>query len=128
MYCDMDGAPISLRTWCVLHETSGEIPPGEPGTRFLAQEDVDLPGGGRAFVSTVWVGINMATISFRGEPVVPLVFETMIFWESGDYGSEDYCVRTPTRQAALAEHDQAVTWARNLGQKLPEGYRIKEQP
>lgn len=110
-YFDFDGQPIDMWTWCHLFENED---------RFLAQTNVELPGGDHAFVSTVWLGLNYNVLG-----QVPLIFETMIFWESGNYGSEDYCVRTPSRAAALAEHDQAIEWARNLGQ-LPAGYRITE--
>lgn len=112
-YYDLNGQPIDLWAWCRLFETASRIPPGEPGTRYIAEDNVELPGGDHAHVSTVWLGIN-----HNWGTGVPLIFETMIFWETGNYGSDDYQVRTPTREAALAAHDQAVEHARNLGQVL----------
>lgn len=121
MHYDMDGNQIDMWQWVRLLERASQIEPGQPGSRFLAQDEVELPGGEKAHVSTVWLGIDY---SF-GERGAPLIFETMIFWESGNYGSDDYCVRTPSKASALAEHDQAIEWARNLGQ-LPQGYRVTE--
>lgn len=103
MYYDPDGNPCGLRTWARLRQ--------DRSVQVVAQEEVDLPGGDRAFVSTVWLGMDH---SF-GYGRQPLIFETMIFWEAGNYASEDYCERWTTRAQALAGHDQALEHARHLG-------------
>lgn len=105
MFYDYDGNPIGLRTWTRLFSETD---------RQIARTEVELPGGDKALVSTVWLGIDMALPCGP-----PLTFETMIFWETGNYASDDYQVRSSTRIQALADHDQAVEHARNLG-LIPE--------
>lgn len=83
MFFDMDGRPITVEAWEILFRTYD---------RVVARTEV-----GDQQVSTVWLGIDY---SFGMGP--PLIYETMIFPEC------EYCVRTPTRQGALAAHDQAV--------------------
>lgn len=103
MFYDQDNNPIGLRTWCALFN--------DTPARIVAQTNVDLPGGGRAWVSTVWMGIDM---NLPSGP--PLIFETGLFWEAGDFASDDSVMRYTTRDQALAGHDQMVAFAYNLGQ------------
>jgi len=59
-------------------------------------------------VSTVWLGMNHRFV----EEGPPLIFETMIL---DDECNDFYCERSATEEAALAAHDQAVAWARDVG-------------
>lgn len=103
MFYDQANRPIGLRTWCRLFEdTQG---------RIVAQTNVDLPGGGKAWVSTVWMGIDM---NLPCSP--PLIFETGLFWEAGNLSTDDSVMRYTTRDQAVAGHDQMVAYAYNLGQ------------
>lgn len=109
MYYDPDGRPVSLRTWALMRE----------GYCHVAKDFVGLPDGRHAIVSTVWVGIDT---NWGGGP--PLIYETAIFDLEGR-GSMDYQRRFATRTQALAGHDQAVEYAKNLG-VVPQDARDSE--
>lgn len=111
-YWDPDGMPISLGRWIAMFEELRES-----GEFQVALTEVGLPGGGTARVSTVWIGLD-AACGYEGHP--PLIYETMVFFVSGDYGSEGYQEKTPTREAALAAHDQALEWTKTLGVEREE--------
>jgi hypothetical protein len=64
-YYDRDGQRISLRQWCELLN--------DPDYKLIQQTRIN----GRWLVSTVWLGLDHS-FHFR-EPVIPLIFETMIF-------------------------------------------------
>lgn len=77
--------------------------------RLMADQDYRIIKQDRIsdfFVSTVWLGIDH---HFGGGP--PWIFETMVFVNE-DWEGEAPACRTPTEEAALAAHDQAVAWAR----------------
>lgn len=101
-YYDPDGNPLTMWEWAFRQEWNG--------TNVIARDYVDLPGGGRARVSTIWLGIDM---NFGNGP--PLIFETMVFFEADDFTTDGFCERTPTRETALAMHAVAMAWAGNLG-------------
>lgn len=102
-YFGFDGEPITSATWVAMFE--------DHAGRQIGRDLIELPGGSAALVSTVWIGLNHR---YTGDGP-PLIFETMIFWDSERYDSDDYCERTATRAAALSAHDQAVAYARELG-------------
>jgi hypothetical protein len=60
-------------------------------------------------ISTVWLGLNH-NFSLEGPP---LIFETMIFSETGDLEMDEYCWRWSTEVQALAGHDQALALVRD---------------
>lgn len=87
MYYDIDGNPLELLDWARLFE--------DDEYKRIAATHV-----GDVWISTVWLGLNHSPWG-HGPPVI---FETMIFPE------QEYQVRTSTKEAALAEHDQAVAY------------------
>lgn len=106
-YYDLDGMPISLGRWAAMFEELRES-----GEFQIALTDVWLPGGGTARVSTVWIGLD-ASCGYENRP--PDIFETMVFFESGNWASDGFQQKSPTREAALAVHLQAIDWAETLG-------------
>lgn len=98
-YYDRQGNPIDLWGWAKLRE--------DVDTIVVAQERVELADGRAAFVSTVWIGLNH-NFSKHGPP---LIFETMVFWESTPTGDDsDYQERYSTEADAVHGHGEAVTW------------------
>lgn len=117
IFYDFDGMPIGTLRWGRLFEEARQS-----GEHIIAQSEVELPGGDKAFVSTVWIGFDMGIPLGSG---APLIFETMVFFEPGNYSSDDYIDRTPSRESALAAHDQAVEWTKTLG-VVPDNDRRSE--
>lgn len=101
MWYDTDGKPISMV------EAAEFFDGARRDERRIALDEFD-----GWTVSTVHLVTNHA---FDGGP--PLIFETMVFppqdveWP---HGLDEYeCVRTPTKEAALAMHDQVLCELRN---------------
>lgn len=61
-----------------------------------------LPNG--KFISTVWLGIDMNHVFGNGKP---LIFETMVFPERGNYSELDM-ERYSTEEEALEGHQKMV--------------------
>jgi hypothetical protein len=72
-----------------------------------ANRQVALTEVGRFYVSTVFLGIDH---NF-GPAAVPILYETMVFFEPGA-AVDDYQERYATRAQALVGHERAVAWAR----------------
>ena len=72
--------------------------------KIVKQEE--LPNG--YFVSTVWLGLNHN----YGEGK-PLIFETMVFPEKGNY-SDIYMERYSTEQEAIEGHNRLVEKWKNI--------------
>lgn len=85
-----EGEPIDSMTWLKLLE--------EKDYKIIRQET--LPN--KKIVSTIWLGLDH---SFgQGEP---LIFETMVFKEKGNY-TEEACQRYSTLKQAQAGHRKMV--------------------
>lgn len=95
LWFDIDGNPVSPRE-------AGEILADTQGRRI----GWTIVGDWR--VSTVHLVLNHRFFEDRHSP--PLIFETMVFGPEGVELPDDVpeCVRTPTKHAALAAHDQVV--------------------
>jgi hypothetical protein len=87
---DLDGNPIDADEYWLMWQQE----------RHIARTQI-----GDVEVSTVWLGLNHR---FLGDGA-PLIFETMIFGGPHDQWQWRY----PTREAALAGHDQAVALVRD---------------
>ena len=97
MYFDRNGAPISIDKWAATLESDRRI------------AEITLPDG--KWVSTVWIGLNHR---FGVGP--PLIFETMVFPSSDDFGELDM-ERYATESEAIEGHNQMVDkWSRKVGQ------------
>ena len=116
LYYDFDGNPIDLLTWVNLSERkrawrsvlpSGETTPDEDATRIGSTHVHD------AWVSTVWVGLDMGFHPFADYP--PIIFETMVFGGEHDQYQERYA----TKEQALAGHNRIVQALEN--NESPEG-------
>lgn len=117
-YYDLDGNLIDIRTWLRMLE--------DLSLRRIAEDDIDLPGGGVARVSTVWLGLDHNWLGHGP----PLIFETMVFFEADNYGSDDFCVRSATRETALDAHALGIRWAQTLGLDTvpePRTYSLREE-
>ena len=90
-YYDFDGEPISQVEWARL---MGQWPKRQVAVTVFDGVEV----------STVWIGLDVGL-----ENESPLIFETMIF--GGPY--DHWRWRHPTREAALAGHDQATALVRD---------------
>ena len=90
MYYDRNGKPINRSEFAKRHD--------DFEYKVLAR--TTLPDG--RFVSTVWLGIDHA---FGEQP--PLIFETMVFPERGNWHEED-CDRYATEAEARAGHEAMV--------------------
>lgn len=88
IFFGLDGQPITLEQWSALLGTPAAV----VGRTEVGDQDV----------RTDWVGLDGGFMRHRP----PLIYETMIFPSCEVYS------RTPTREAALASHDQAVAWLR----------------
>lgn len=100
LFFDRKGNPLQLLEYARLFE--------DKDYKVVKQEYV-----GKYFVSTVWVGLNMAFRRTQGK----LIFETMIFLkDEEDEESEDplrdYQERYGTEEEALEGHEKAVKIAR----------------
>ncbi len=73
------------------------------GTRPI--KTTDLPSHR---VSTTFLGLNHSYDESNPEP---LIFETMIF--KGETWEDVYCERYSTWEQALAQHDEAIAWAKD---------------
>lgn len=98
-YWGPDGQPLPFKEWCVLFESSD---------RSVARDDLVLPSGERVLISTVWLGI---AIDYAGD--LPLIFETMVFFER-EHEADEYQVRSCTREEARAVHAQALEYVRRI--------------
>lgn len=108
LFYDRAGAPISSRRWGNLHRDSGYM--------RIAEDTI-----GEYWVSTVWVGMNMAYM--MADP--PLIFETMVFGEDGDKWSGEQW-RWSTSEEAKSGHKWVVgllrkerVWWRRLMRAIP---------
>jgi hypothetical protein len=98
-YYDRDGKPITFRQWSAIMEPMFD---GQD-VRRVALDEVD---GYR--ISTVWLGIDHSL----GGPV-PIIFETMIFDDTGEGREFDqWQDRYATEAQAIAGHDQVVAMVR----------------
>lgn len=104
---DADGRPISI------HEADALL---RSPARRVAFDDL-----GCIVISTVHTVVDLSL----GDSV-PLIYETLMM--SSD-GSDNYeqTWRTPTRAAALAAHDQAVAYARDLMKVAARNEQEEEQ-
>lgn len=87
MYYDKTGRPMLLEEW---GKKLGDID-------YKVIEQTTLQNG--KWVSTVWLGLDHR-FSDSGEP---LIFETMVFPEQGNY-AEEFCERYSTLEEAQAGH------------------------
>lgn len=98
-YFDRKGNPMALLDWARLCE--------DDDYKIVKQEDV-----GDYFVSTVWVGLNMAF--WREMPIK--IFETMIFVKDKEQKRKDpidgYQDRYSTEEEAIEGHEKAVKIAK----------------
>jgi len=92
MYFDKEGKPLELMEWAAKVEDDGEY-------RTIGKTVV-----GEYLVSTVWVGLNMSLSGIGA----PLIFETMVFSDSGNTGWDDYQERYSTLEQAEAGHEATV--------------------
>jgi hypothetical protein len=95
-YYDRDGRAIPMLRWAELHSSEYKL---------VAGDNVPLPDGTTAMVSTVWLGLDHG---WGGELAI---FETMVFGGSA-YGLDGEQWRYATEAAAYAGHDQAIAWVR----------------
>lgn len=101
LHYDLDGKACTLRTWARLMQ--------DPASRFLRRSRI-----GPYVLSTVWLGIDHAF----GDDQKPLIFESMVFLADGWYddsriGLPDLDMqRYPTREQALAGHEEMITVVR----------------
>ena len=86
--------PVDVITWAQWFH--------EPKNRIVAQEDV-----GPYFVSTVFLGMDFNLIGKL------MLFETMIFSNSGSIPPDEYQTRCSTWDEALKMHETAVQVARD---------------
>ena len=101
-YYNRSGERISLRQWAALIE-------GDPEYKIVRQ--TNLRNGWR--VSTVWLGLDHS-FSFSDEPVVPIIFETMIFTKGEPESPDEYQVRYSTEEQAIEGHERAVAYATGI--------------
>ena len=102
-YYDLDGTPITREQWSEMYAVREHSRSAAPDGQSTPANDPTRIGSdhvGNAWVSTVWVGIDMG---YRNDP--PVIFETMIFGGEHDQFCERYC----TKESALAGHDRIVT-------------------
>lgn len=93
-YYDRAGEPITQEEFLTRF--------ADPQYRIIKQDEaIELPGGGKVAVSTVWLGMNYSMTRSR-----PLIFETMVFEKAGWTG--DYIQRYCTEYAAEVGHDDIV--------------------
>ena len=105
MYYDRQGKPITLAEWCYANTY-------EPESRTVGRDH--LPNG--YFVSTVWLGLDhsmgVAAKAFGLPSQPPIIFETMVFDETGDKSDLDM-ERYSTEAEAIAGHAEMVArWSR----------------
>lgn len=91
LHFDKKGKKISFLEWGKLFD--------DKNYKIVKQET--LPNG--KFVSTVWLGINHNFYKDKD----PLIFETMVFPEEGNWGDID-CNRYSTLKEAKAGHKKMV--------------------
>lgn len=94
IYYDKNGTPLTPDEYVALLTREGQ------DYRRVAETTL-----AKAWVSTVWLGINH---QYGSGP--PLIFETMVF-PNADNLTEEYCDRYSTLQEALEGHQKAVNWA-----------------
>jgi hypothetical protein len=102
VYFDLDAQPISFEEWALLVHHKHDARRFSLGGESTPEEDPTRIGSfhvGEAWISTVWVGIDMHL-----GPGPPLIFETMIF--GGPRDQEQW--RYATRAEALAGHRAVV--------------------
>lgn len=92
IYFDRQGKPITLDEYGELWRD----------LEYKLVEQTNTPFG---LVSTVWLGINH---EYRPD-ARPVIFETMIFDDGSDWGSE-YQERYSTEAEAKAGHIKAMHW------------------
>ena len=102
LYYDLEGKPLSLEQWGEIYERRDAARSRAPDGQSRPEDDLTRMGSdeiGEAWVSTVWVGMDMG---YGSGP--PVIFETMIF--SG--GHDQFCERYCTKESALANHNRIV--------------------
>ena len=102
-YFDLEARPCTFGRWGELQEEKRHDP---NGPWRVGADQV-----GAFWVSTVWVGLDMAI-----GPGAPVIYETMIFDNDLDDDSnwrEVYTDRYPDRASAVTGHAAAVLLARN---------------
>ncbi len=93
MYFDKEGKPLELMEWAELSESGDEY-------RVIGKTVV-----GEYLISTIWIGLNMNLGHGVG---LPLIFETMVFSDSGNTGWDDYQLRYATEEQAKAGHEETI--------------------
>lgn len=91
---DRNGMPISIERW------------GELSRDFETNCQVARDPVGGYVVSTVWLGLDHGWYNDR-----PIIFETMVFHDLGDWVDFD-CKRYCTEEEALAGHHEMLTLVR----------------
>lgn len=103
LYYDVNGAEIDFHRWVELkslrYASAGGVTSLEEDPSRIGSDHV-----GDAWVSTVWVGIDMGWAR-----TTPIIFETMVFGGVNDQYQERYA----TKEAALAGHDRIVAAERD---------------
>lgn len=101
-----DGWPISMRSWCLLIESSRSKRSRVDYRRVAGTKVLDDP---EVWVSTVWLGIDHGFNFTTERNYRPVIFETMIF---GGPLDQDYQERYCTEAEALEGHARAVEIAK----------------
>lgn len=115
-YYGRDGKPIPMCEWSVRFED-------REGYSRIAATTV-----GQWWISTVWLGMDHGFRLLReGEPVVPVIFETMVFWhgpEGGEPDQDRFQDRYCTEKEARRGHAAVVRRYRKEAKKLAQLDRI----
>lgn len=94
LYFDRQGRPLTLRQWAGRCE--------DFAYKVVAQDHI-IVGDEPLWVSTVWVGLDMAYDYREGH--VPIIYETMVFGHGKEAERQE---RWATEAAALAGHDRIL--------------------
>jgi hypothetical protein len=112
-FYDIDGKPIDTVEWGHL----------AVNPRYCRVARTQL---GKVWVSTVWIGFEQRALGvlYGEDPVTnpPCIFETMVFPDC------EYRIWTPTKQAALAAHDQATAHVREQTKPSKSATRADDLP
>jgi hypothetical protein len=99
-FYDRTGKPLNLQEWGRLME--------DVEYKRVAEAHI-----GPLWVSTVWLGSN-----HRFGEGTPLIFETMVFPQEGDW-NEEICERYATEEEALAGHQRIVKSLQYVINEIP---------
>jgi len=94
-YLDKEGNKITLERFFEMNR--------DPDYKFIKRDT--LPSG--KMISTVWLGLDHGLSAEK-----PLVFETMVFPNEGNY-EDEYCERYSTKEEAIKGHERIVAeWSK----------------